>query len=472
MTQEPGREKTEPPAGQAPARPDREQPATKGNWIAVVIVLCVGWLLLYATRTALSSALKDIGDFWGLSEGYLGFLSSSFFFSYLLLQIPSGLLADRFGSRRTILVGFGVQAVGLLAGVLARSPFQFLLTRVLAGAGQATYFACQQAILSFTLPPDKRARGAAISTAGAGIGSALGFLLGKFLSASSLGWKTPFVALGAISVIYILVVIATVPEPKSHRKSDPAGAGVAPIANSGSRHGASQYTAPQHGASQCAAPQCTAPQHAVPQRAAPRRTSWGFLALMSVCHFFSMYGFYLMLSWLPYYLETVRGLQGGLSAVVPVVMPLIMAPSAILWGIAADRRGNRGLVLKVCMPIAAVATAAIPVMGTPATLAAVLALYGATGKLVIDPILASTISESAPTESRSAILATFNSAASLAMILAPSVTGLIAQLTGSFDVSFYAAGAFNLIALVSYILAMRVLRSANAADKSAISASA
>ncbi|MGE5580434.1 MAG: MFS transporter [Bacillota bacterium] len=461
---------TESAAGHPPARLGREQTAPKGNWMVGVLVLSVGWLLLYATRTALSSALKDIGDFWGLSEGYLGFLSSSFFFSYMLLQIPSGLLADRFGSRRMILVGFGIQAVGLLSGVLARSPFQFLLARVLTGAGQATYFACQQAILSFTLPPERRAGGVAVTTAGAGIGSALGFLLGKFLSAFSLGWKMPFVALGVISAAFILVVMVAVPEPRSRRKPDNSAPGT--VGSRGEDASPIERSAQveKGPASRRTASRRDEFERAASGRIASWRPDWGFLAFMSLSHFLTMYGFYLMLSWLPYYLETVRGLQGGLSAVVPIVMPLMMAPSTILWGVAADKRKNRDFVLKICLPIAAAATAAIPFMGASVTLAAVLALYGATGKLVIDPVLVSAVSENAPPESRGAILATFNSSGSLAMILAPSVTGLIAQWTGSFDVSFYAAGAFNLIALASFLLGMRVLRSAEGAAAGAIPA--
>ncbi|MEX0974294.1 MAG: MFS transporter [Bacillota bacterium] len=410
----------------------------KNTWMAGVIVLSLGWLLLYATRTALSSALKEIGDYWGLSEGYLGFLSSSFFVSYMLLQIPSGVLADRFGSRKMIIVGFGVQAVGLLLGVLARNPIQFLMARIFTGAGQATYFACQQAILSFTLPPERRAGGVAVTTAGAGIGSAVGFLLGKFLSAFSLGWKMPFVVLGLLSAAFIFVVLAAVPEPRA--KARVSGT---PATNSAVQQAERQA-----------------------DRAAGSKTGpgWGFLACLAFSHFLTMYGFYLMLTWLPYYLETVRGLKGGLSAVIPVVMPLIMAPATILWGFAADRRKSRDFVLWIALPVAALATAAIPFMSTPVSLAAVLALYGATGKLVIDPILVSAISENAPAQTRGTTLATFNSAASLAMVIAPSATGLMAQWLGSFDVSFYMAGLFHLIALVSFAQGMRILARSKARD--------
>ena len=434
-------------------RQDNPRPnnSRQSNWMVGVVVLSLGWLLLYATRTALSSALKDIGDFWGLSEGYLGFLSSSFFLSYMLLQIPSGILADRFGSRKMIVIGFGIQATGLLLGVLAQSPFQFLLARILTGAGQATYFACQQAILSFTLPPGKRAGGVAVTTAGAGIGSAVGFLLGKFLSAFSLGWKMPFVVLGLLSGAFIFVVMTTVPEPRMNRRQGTGGQStITDLAQQAS------------GTTPATPTILTSGQPSRP-RTGP---GWGFLAYLSAAHFLTMYGFYLMLTWLPYYLETVRGLKGGLSAVIPVVMPLIMAPSTILWGLAADRRKSRDFVLRICLPIAAVAVAAIPLMGSPVALAAVLALYGATGKLVIDPILVSAISEYAQPETRGVTLATFNSSASLAMVLAPSVTGLIAQLTGSFDVSFYAAGLFHLIALVAYVMGVRLLARSRATPSS------
>lgn len=429
-------------------RKEPEQETRKGNWITGVIVLSLGWLLLYATRTALSSALKDIGDFWGLSEGYLGFLSSSFFFSYMLLQIPSGVLADRFGSRKMIVVGFAIQAAGLLLGVLARSPFQFLLARILTGAGQATYFACQQAILSFTLPPERRAGGVALTTAGAGIGSAVGFLLGKFLSVFSLGWKMPFVVLGLMSIAFIFAVLAAVPEPRAGKKAmGKVGQGPAsPRAAGPEAHG------PQTTTTSPGAPLASPSSASI---AAGAR--WGFLGCLAFAHFLTMYGFYLMLTWLPYYLETVRGLKGGLSAVIPVVMPLIMAPATVMWGFAADRRSTKAFVVWATLPLAALATALIPAMDTPVTLGMVLALYGAAGKLVIDPILVSTVSEHAPVETRGATLATFNSIGSLAMVVAPSATGLIAQLTGSFDVSFYAAGVFHLVALASFSLGMKML---------------
>jgi len=423
-------------------------------YMATVLALSLGWLLLYSARTALSSAMKDIGDYWGLSESYLGFLASSFFISYTILQVPSGILADRFGSRRMIVLGFAVQAAGLILGSRARTPLEFLLARLLSGAGQATYFACQQAIVSFVLPPEKRSTGTAVTVAGAGVGSACGFLLGKLLSAGTMGWRTPFFALGTVSAIYILVVLAFVPEPK--RASEQREA-----VESSQSSGPSQASRPNQARGSSPASGPSTAQWTTPEN---HEASWGPLLYLSLAHFLSMYGFYVMLTWMPYYLESVRGLTGNLAAVVPVAMPLIMAPATVIWGMAADKRGSRDFVVKISLPVAAVATCAIPLLSGPAMIGAALAAYGATGKLVIDPALVSMVSENYPARMRAATLAAFNFAGALAMVAAPYATGFIADSIGSFDPSFYAAGLFNLAALAAYVQAERAVRRRRAAS--------
>ena len=136
-------------------------------------------------------------------------------------------------------------------------------------------------------------------------------------------------------------------------------------------------------------------------------------------------------------------------------MPLIMAPATLIWGALADKQKSKDFVLWICLPVAGLAIAAVPVMITPVLVALVLALYGVTGKLVIDTILVTLVSENAPVKTRSTFLAIFNFAAAVAMVIAPWATGFIAEQTGSFDASFFAAGAFHFIALVFFALAMK-----------------
>lgn len=410
---------------------DREK--RSGTWIPSVIVLSLGWLLLYATRTALSSALKGIGDYWGLSRSFLGVLASSFFVAYTILQIPSGFLADKLGSRKVLVSGFVIQAIGLLLGAVSHSPAEFLLARVLTGAGQATYFACQQAIISLTVPEGRRSLGTAITTGGAGAGSAAGFLLGRFLSGGGYGWRMPFIALGVVSFAFIFAVLAVVPEPRKANK-------VRNGETSGQVGPRDVQTQTEDGAG------------------SSKSLSWVTLALLSAAHFLSMYGFYVMLTWMPYYLETARGFEGKLAAVIPIVMPLIMAPATILGGVVADKKRSKTLVLKWAMPVASAATAFIPAVKSPAALAFALALYGATGKLVIDPGLVSAVAENSPVEKRNTTLALFNFWGACAMAVAPAVTGFMAQVTGGFDVSFYAAGLLNLLGLGAFLAGVNAVK--------------
>ncbi len=388
------------------------------NWVACVMVLAAGWLLLYATRTVLSSALKEIGDYWHLSTSWLGILSSSFFFSYTILQVPSGFFGDKFGARTMLMVGFGVQAVGLILGSMSQNHVQFLISRLLTGAGQASYFACQQAIISVVTPKEKRAFGTSITVAGAGLGSALGFFVGKALSTGSFGWRMPFVILGVISLAFIGAVLALVPAVKLRRGPQAEVFQKQTVAYNGG---------------------------------AETKVSPIFLAFMCGAHFLTMYGFYCMLTWLPYYLETVRGVEGALATSMPVMMALLMSPSTVIAGLLFGKLKDKTLVSKVALPLSTLAIIMVPMTGNTAFLAVALALYGATGKLVLDPSLVYFVGESAPAENRSTIFAIFNAAGALAMILAPAITGFVANATGSFNGSFYLAGALNFVALACFV---------------------
>ncbi len=386
------------------------------NWVACVMVLATGWLLLYATRTVLSSALKDIGDYWHLSTSWLGILSSSFFFSYTILQVPSGFFGDKFGARTMLIVGFGIQALGLILGSLSQNQAQFLVSRLLTGAGQASYFACQQSIISVVTPKEKRAFGTSITVAGAGLGSALGFFVGKALSTGSFGWRMPFVVLGVLSLAFIGAVLALVPKIK--RQTQP----------------------------QTSEKEASSTADEVRTNISPV-----FLAFMCGAHFLTMYGFYVMLTWLPYYLETVRGIQGAFTTSMPVMMALVMSPSTVIAGLLFGKLKDKTLVSKIALPLSTLAIILVPVSGSVPLLAAALVLYGATGKLVLDPSLVYFVGESAPPQNRSTIFSIFNAAGALAMILAPAVTGFVAHATGSFNGSFYLAAALNFVALACFV---------------------
>ena len=65
----------------------------------VLVIMFMTYLLCYMDRMVMATAIPFIADEFGLTTLEMGGVMSAFFFSYAILQIPGGILADRFGSR-------------------------------------------------------------------------------------------------------------------------------------------------------------------------------------------------------------------------------------------------------------------------------------------------------------------------------------------------------------------------------------
>src|SRR3989454_9392502 len=103
-------------------------------YVVVWALLIIAWAANFVVRVGFSALLPSIIDEFELSYTRAGLLASAFFYAYVLMQIPSGLLGDRFGRRRVLLIGLvgGALAAGLTR--LAGSAVPLLLPRAPAGA--------------------------------------------------------------------------------------------------------------------------------------------------------------------------------------------------------------------------------------------------------------------------------------------------------------------------------------------------
>ena len=66
---------------------------------SIVVLLCLGMVIAYVDRTALSVAIAvpEFREHFGLTDSQRGLMNSAFFWSYALLQVPAGWLVDRVG---------------------------------------------------------------------------------------------------------------------------------------------------------------------------------------------------------------------------------------------------------------------------------------------------------------------------------------------------------------------------------------
>lgn len=385
-------------------------------WMVVVALCFLGWVFLYSGRTILSPVLGAIGTEWGLDEAQLGLISSVFFLAYTAMQIPTGLLADRFGRKGLLVAGFLLFGVATGLSGLAPSYGMFLVTGALAGLGQGTYYPTQYALSSAVIPPERRAVGSAVINSGMAVGISLGLLVSSYTTFSlGWGWRAPFLVMAGPIVLAALLFARVVHEGKG-----------------GQAKGGQSKPQPAAGGANATAD--------IPLQLVLTRRLLGLYAL----NFTSLYGFFVILTWLPYYLEVVRGFPVETTGVISSLVPWASIPGALLVSAMSDRTGRRLHLVRVLLVLAALSIMGIVYAKSRWVLFACLILYGLVGKLAIDPLVVALTAEWAPAGRMATAMAFLNFAGMASSVLAPYVTGYLTSATGRMDLAFFIAGALLL----------------------------
>jgi predicted MFS family arabinose efflux permease len=183
----------------------------------VWLLFVVAWVANYLVRMGFSALLAPIMHDLDLSYTRAGVLASGFFLAYAAMQLPAGLLGDRFGRRRVLLTGLLIGALASVSTGFAVSFPTLLAARLATGAAQGALFANDRAIIAAVTPPDKIALGQAVSFLGPGVGLTLGFVAGGVLG-ELMPWRWVFFVVALPSVAAALLIHRFVPA------SAPAGA--------------------------------------------------------------------------------------------------------------------------------------------------------------------------------------------------------------------------------------------------------
>ena len=150
-----------------------------------------------------------------------GYLLSSFFYGYVITQIPFGILAKRYGSKYFLGVGMLINSVfGLLVPMSARSGYYWLMVvRFIQGLGEGPIVPCTHAMLAKWIPPNERSRMGAFVYAGAQFGTVISMPLSGILSEYGFdgGWPSIFYVFGAVGTIWCVAFLLMVYEdPETH----------------------------------------------------------------------------------------------------------------------------------------------------------------------------------------------------------------------------------------------------------------
>lgn len=180
-------------------------------------------------------------------------------------------------------------------------------------------------------------------------------------------------------------------------------------------------------------------------------TNKNLLAAFILC-FCSIYANFVIITWLPSFLIAERGFQGGSVGFISSLVPWASIPGALIFAKLADKTGSTKKWIYILVPLSIISVFAIAFVPNKSLLIAVLILYGLTGKLAIDPIIVAYVTKKAPLGSLSTTLSAYNFIGMSGSILAPYITGWLADVTGSMQVGFYLACILLIIGLVIFAI--------------------
>ncbi|KIZ06688.1 hypothetical protein MNEG_1265 [Monoraphidium neglectum] len=150
----------------------------------------------------MSVAIIPMAQDFGWSPSVAGLVQSSFFWGYILSQLPGGYLTSRFGGRRTLPAGVAMWSAATVAvPYLAATVPGLCLSRSLVGLGEAVAPSAATDMVARIVPPEERSRAVSFVFAGLHFGSIAGLLAAPWII-STFGWPSVFIAFGAAGLAW------------------------------------------------------------------------------------------------------------------------------------------------------------------------------------------------------------------------------------------------------------------------------
>lgn len=192
------------------------------EWRALVAA-GAGWMLDAMDVTLYIIALGAIGAEFHLSRAESGAVASATLVASALGGIASGVLADRFGRVRMLIVSILAYSVFTALTSTSQNLWQLVLWRVLVGLGMGGEWSAGAVLVAETWPARHRGKAIGLMQSGWAIGYMLAAALGALII-PSFGWRPLFLA-GLLPALLTVWIRRGVPEPDVWKAPQKAGAG-------------------------------------------------------------------------------------------------------------------------------------------------------------------------------------------------------------------------------------------------------
>jgi MFS family permease len=196
----------------------------RATWVRYIVLggLCLITIVGYAQRTSIGVTVKVIQDDLGLSKEQMAWVISGFFAAYALLQIPTGWLAQVWGTRRAL--PFFALGSSLFTALMGLAPGYGILvgTRFMQGSAQAGFFPSATSTIRHWLPASQRALASGMLGSSMSVGAALGALItGGLLLVLSWQWIFVLYAIpGVLWAVWFALWFRN--RPEEHARVNPA----------------------------------------------------------------------------------------------------------------------------------------------------------------------------------------------------------------------------------------------------------
>jgi MFS family permease len=402
------------------------------------LLLGSGVLINYLDRVSLSVAAPQLHASLGLTPIQQGWLLSGFFWSYALLQIPTGLVLDRFGVTRVNRISTLLWGVASIGTALVSGFAGIMLARIVLGIAEAPGFPASAKATGYWFPRGERALATAIFDAAAKFSSVIGVpLVGVAITA--FGWRWGFGITGMLSLAYFFAFLLIYRDPSQDRKLSRA-----------------EHDYILAGG---ATPEGPAPGGGFELLGSllRNRKVWG----LSIGFAAYGYSFYLFLTWLPNYLVQSMHMSilksSGLAAIpwaCATVSDLVVGGWLIDHLIA---QGRDETVVRKTVLVAGMLFG-LAVFGATLTHDPAWAItwisVALSGLAAAAPVGWSIPSLIAPQGGTGTIGSIMNFGNNMMGVAAPVITGYAVSRSGSFTLSFLIAGVVLVIGIVSYVFVL------------------
>ena len=141
---------------------------------------------------------------------YLGQLSGFFLLGIGLFQIPGGLFATKYGSRRSAILGILLSSIAVIISSLTTQIAVFVILRFIVGLGMAFFFSAGVTLITTYLGKRSEGTGIGLLNSFQAIGGIIG-IFGWILVAEVLGWRLSLIMSGILGVAIGLTMIFLLP---------------------------------------------------------------------------------------------------------------------------------------------------------------------------------------------------------------------------------------------------------------------